>query len=231
MSQMFATALLISLGAGSLGLLTTLNQPAQTFNSDSMQGRFVHAAGVGPALFESLAQADFTSDPAFSAATANSLSVEICLNLTDWQRPSELAQAKQLETMPRYGVALQSDPLDEMAKDWWSHEIFSFTTYGLSARTDPLYLSGIWTALDDTWDCYSGDQPEQINRGERAEMWLLHHRLVGLEWQDDQYVATVEPADSGLQLVQFARRESAQSLPLSIITTTGQTLAVLSGDW
>jgi hypothetical protein len=106
--------------------------------------------------------------------------------------------------MPNYGVALQSDPLAELAKAWWSHEIFSFTTYGLSARTDPLYLSGVWTALDDTWDCYNGDQPEQINQGELAEMWLLHHRLVSLEWQDGQYLVTVEPTDAGLQLVQFS---------------------------
>jgi len=228
---MFATALLISLGAGSLGLLTTLNQPAQTFSSGSMQGAFAHTAGVAPALAQSLSQVDITPNPDLAPAATGPLSAEICLSLTDWQRPSELAQAKQLETMPQYGVALQSDPLDQMAKDWWTHEIFSFTTYGLSARTDPLYLSGVWTAIDNIWDCYSGDQPEQINRGELAEMWLLHHRFVGLEWQGDQYVATVEPAESGLQLVQFARQERGQSLPLSIITTTGQNLAVLSGDW
>jgi hypothetical protein len=130
-----------------------------------------------------------------------------------------------------YGAALQSDPLAEMVKTWWSHNIFSFTTYGLSARTDPLYLSGVWTAIDDTWDCYSGNQPEQINQGELAEMWLLHHRLVNLVWQDEQYLATVEPVDTGLQLVQFPRRERGQGLPLNIVTTNGQALEVMSGDW
>ncbi|TVQ12641.1 MAG: hypothetical protein EA368_03640 [Leptolyngbya sp. DLM2.Bin27] len=229
MSQVFATALLISLSAGSLGWLTTLSPPAQPLSSSSVQGTLVDAAKASPVL--SLAQVEPISSPEVLAAAADSLVVEVCLSLTDWQRPSDLAQAKQLGAMPHYGVALQSDPLAEMAKTWWSHDIFSFTTYGLSARVDPLYLSGVWTALDDTWDCYSGDQPEQINRGELAEMWLLHHRLVDLAWQDDHYVATVEPAESGLQLVQFARRESNPSLPLSIITTAGQALAVLSGDW
>jgi hypothetical protein len=89
----------------------------------------------------------------------------------------------------------------------------------------------VWTALEDTWDCYSGDQPEQINQGELAELWLLNHRLVSMAWQDSQYVVTVEPVGTGLQLVQFPRQESSQPLPLTIVTTTGQTLAVMSGDW
>lgn len=226
MSHVFATALLLSLSVGSAGLLTALSQPVQP----PLPSRGVSADAPGGTLAQSQRQVDLPS-LAPQQELSNAIATDVCLSLPNWQRPSELAQTKQLETMARYGVALHSDPLAEMAKTWWSHEVFSFTTYGLSARTDPLYLSGVWTAIDDTWDCYSGDQPEQINRGELAEIWLLHHRFVGLEWQDDQYVATVEPVESGLQLVQFARRESSQSLPLSIITTTGQVLAVLPGDW
>lgn len=227
MSQVIATALLISLGAGSVGLVTALNQPAQSFTPSPMHGTLVSADVAGASLGQLMAQvpAEVGSTP------VGSVSADICLSLPDWQRPSEVAQAKQLEAMPHYGVAIQADPLADMAKTWWSHEFFSFTTYGLSARTDPLYLSGVWTAIDDTWDCYSGEQPEQINRGDLAELWLLHHRLVGLEWQDDQYVATVEPSNTGLQLVQFLRQDSAQELPISIVTTTGQALAVMSGDW
>lgn len=227
MSQVIATALLISFGVGSVGLVTALNQPAQPFAPSPMHGNLVSAEAAGSALGQPMAQVHAE----MQSAPVGALSADICLSLPDWQRPSELAQTKQLEAMPRYGVALQADPLADMAKTWWSHEIFSFTTYGLSARTDPLYLSGVWTAIDDTWDCYSGEQPEQINRGDLAELWLLHHRLVGLEWQDNQYVATVEPASTGLQVVQFSRQESAQALPLSIVTTTGQDLAVMSGDW
>ena len=227
MSQVIATALLISFGAGSVGLVTALNQPAQSFSPSPMHGNLVSADVAGAALGQLMAQVHAE----MQSAPGGSISADICLSLPDWQRPSELAQAKQLETMPRYGVAFQADPLADMAKTWWSHDFFSFTTYGLSARTDPLYFSGVWTAIDHIWDCYGGEQPEQINRGDLAELWLLHHRLVGLEWQDDQYVATVEPANTGLQVVQFSRQESAQALPLSIVTTTGQALAVMSGDW
>ena len=233
MSHLFATALLLTLGAGSVGLLTVSNQPtlAHSAYPSPIQAGLLGSGAAASALVTYLAQIEVPATSAPGAQAFDTIAADICVSLPDWQRPAEVAQVKQLEAMPNYGVALQSDPLAELAKAWWSHEIFSFTTYGLSARTDPLYLSGVWTALDDTWDCYNGDQPEQINQGELAEMWLLHHRLVSLEWQDGQYLVTVEPTDAGLQLVQFSRRESGQGLPLSIITTTGQALAVMSGDW
>ncbi|MFQ4135240.1 hypothetical protein PGN35_002875 [Nodosilinea sp. PGN35] len=244
MSHLFATALLLTLGVGSAGLLTASTQPtlAQAFHSPGpLQAGLLGTSSAMAALANSLTQAEISAaggngavDVASSVELGQALeaiAVTVCAHLPDWQRPSEVAQMKQLEAMPHYGEALHSDPLAALAKTWWSHEIFVFTTYGLSARTDPLYLSGVWTAMDDTWDCYSGDQPEQINQSELAEMWLLHHRLVGLEWQDDQYLVTVEPVGSGLQLVQFPRQERGQSLPLNIVTTTGQALAVMSGDW
>lgn len=245
MSHLFATALLLTLGVGSAGLLTASTQPSltQAFHSSGpLQAGLLGTSAATSALANYLAQTEMPFTPAAIGAVEASpstglgqaldaIAATVCANLPDWQRPSEVAQMKQLEAMPSYGAALESDPLAALAKAWWGHEIFVFTTYGLSARTDPLYLSGVWTAMDDTWDCYSGDQPEQINQGEMAEMWLLHHRLVGLEWQDDRYLVTVEPMGSGLQLVQFPRQERNQSLPLNIVTTTGQALAVMSGDW
>ncbi len=162
---------------------------------------------------------------------AGSLPVVVCLDLPGWQRPSPQTQHKHLQTMPQYGSALQSEPLLSAAKNWWNHEIFAFTTYGLSARTDPLYLSGLWTVVDQTWDCYEDNQPEHINQGSLAEVWLMNHRLLAVQWQQDHYVMTVEPAESGLQLVQFPRQEQSPSLPLTLMTVAGETLAVMSGDW
>ncbi|PZV09662.1 MAG: hypothetical protein DCF32_01735 [Leptolyngbya sp.] len=245
MSHLFATALLLTLGAGSAGLLTASAQPtqAQSFNSISpLQVGLISTSSAVPALGNSLAQVEvpLSAEAGIGAETTSlseqsqsldAIAATVCANLPEWERPSAIAQTKQLEAMPYYGEELDTAPMAELAKAWWGHDFFIFTTYGLSARTDPLYLSGVWTAMDDIWDCYSGDRPEQINQGELAEMWLLHHRLVSLEWQDSQYLVTVEPVGSGLQLVQFPRRESDQTLPLSIVSTTGQALAVMSGDW
>nr|WP_255527002.1 hypothetical protein [Nodosilinea sp. LEGE 07088] len=248
MSQLFATALLLSVSAGSAGLLTlfnqpplpqtlktmTIGQPLVSFGAIEIGAIEIGAIEIGAiekGLSGYLAQAEASPTPDQSTQSLDEIETAICVNLPDWQRPSESAQAKQLESMPQYAEALQSDPLAEMAKAWWSHDIFSFTTYGLSARTEPLYFSGVWTALDHIWDCYGDDQAEQINQGNLAEIWLLNHQFVGLAWRDDQYTITVEPRDQGLQLVQFRRQENSQTLPLQIVTTTGQELTVMSGDW
>ncbi|PSR15000.1 hypothetical protein C8255_23475 [filamentous cyanobacterium CCP3] len=233
MDHLFATTLLLTFGAGAVGLLMASHRPtlASSSSASPIQAGLLSSGAAESALANYLAQVESPSDSTLQTQAGEAIAADICVNLPDWQRPSDLAQMKQLEAMPTYGAALQSDPLAEMVKTWWNHQIFSFTTYGLSARTDPLYLSGVWTAIDNTWDCYSANQPEQINQGKLAEIWLLHHRLVELVWQDDQYLATVEPTDTGLQLVQFPRRESSQGLPLNIVTTTGQALAVMSGDW
>lgn len=157
--------------------------------------------------------------------------VNLCVDLPDWQRPSEQTQRKQLERMERYQGLSQDETLISLVKGWWTHEAFSFTTYGLSARTDPHYLSGIWTALDHIWDCYEGEQPQQINAGELAELWLMNHQLVSIQWQDNQYLVTVEPSSSGLQMLLFERQERYDTLPVVIRTAVGEEIAVMSGDW
>ncbi len=133
--------------------------------------------------------------------------------------------------MGRYQEGLQDETLISLAKDWWAHEAFSFTTYGLSARTDPHYLSGVWTALDHIWDCYEGDQSQRINAGDLAELWLIHHELVNVQWRDNQYVVTVEPSSSGLQMLLFERQENYENLPIVMMAVAGEEIAVMSGDW
>lgn len=164
-------------------------------------------------------------------AASAPLAVEVCAELVDWQRSPEGSHIKQLQEMPRYGSAIDSEPLKGLLEKFWNHEILSFTTYGLSARTEPIYLSGIWTALDSLWSCYDGDQPEAINRGELAEVWLIHHRVVDLQWSEGRYTLTVEPGERGLQLIQFDRQEQEASLPLTVVTAAGDPVEAISGDW
>jgi hypothetical protein len=161
----------------------------------------------------------------------HSVAAILCIDLPQWRRPSEQTQRKRLQQMDRYEGFFDDEVLVSLAKDWWTHEIFSFTTYGLSARTDPHYLSGVWTALDEIWTCYEGEEAQHINSGEVAELWLINHRLVDIAWQDSQYVVTVEPSHRGLQLVHFDRTETYENLPLVVTTQDGTAVSVMSGDW
>lgn len=161
------------------------------------------------------------------------VSFEVCADVADWQRPSEDEQSKQIGSDARYSEALSDagDPLKRESSQFWDHQIISFTTYGLSARMEPVNLSGLWTVADDLWSCYDPETTVAINEGDRAETWLLNHRISSIEWQGDRYVMTVEPADAGVQVVQFARVDQLASLPLEVVTADGESVAVTSGDW
>ena len=181
-------------------------------------------ASVPNAADQSLAQAP---DP-----SAQTISYSICSDLQAWQRPTTQEQQHKLATDPRYEEALEEEPLKAMSQTFWQHEILSFSTYALSARVEPMNFAGLWSVADQVWEaCYTAETGEQISQGELAEAWLINHRVVGIEWQNDQYEITVQPASSGLQVVQFERLDSESELSLSVVRTNGQPVEVVSGDW
>ncbi len=159
-----------------------------------------------------------------------SVSFDVCANVENWQRPSEAAQAKRLGSA-RYGESLASGSLKNASNQFWDHQAISFTTYGLSARVEPENLSGVWTATDELANCYQPETTVAINEGDRAETWLLNQRISNLQWEGDRYIMTVEPASTGLQVIQFNRVDEMASLPLEVMTTNGSPVDVTSGDW
>ncbi|MEL6605685.1 MAG: hypothetical protein AAFP20_20940 [Cyanobacteria bacterium J06614_10] len=183
-----------------------------------------------------------TSDPASGIASAepvsesNAVSFEVCAAVESWQRPSDAEQAKQLSGDSRYSSVLEESagsdaPLKRASEQFWDHDVISFTTYGLSARMEPMTLSGLWTVTDELWNCYEPETTVAINEGDRAETWLLNQRIVDLAWEEGRYVMTVEPAATGVQVVQFDRVDELASLPLEIVTRDGRAVSVVSGDW
>ncbi len=160
---------------------------------------------------------------------------EVCAAVDSWQRPSDAEQAKKLNQDARYAVALSNDDLENSSKmaasQFWDHQVISFTTYGLSARMEPVNLSGLWTVEDQLLDCYAPEATTAINEGDRAETWLLNQQVTSLEWDGSRYVMTVDPSSAGMQIVQFERVDSAASLPLTVVTGSGLAVEVASGDW
>ncbi len=183
--------------------------------------------------FVNAADAVVTHPQAISNPDAqNATEFLVCSEAADWQRPSQDQQQKQLANDERYSELLQDKDFQQLANQFWQHDVLSFTTYGLSARMEPINLSGLWSVADDVWaSCYSHDQGTAINEGTLAEAWLLHHHVVDLQWQDDHYVMVVEPAAQGMQVVQFTRRESEADLPLTVVTTQGVVVEHHDADW
>ncbi|MGI8934451.1 MAG: hypothetical protein ACR2FS_10295 [Phormidesmis sp.] len=222
------------LGVTMLGAYMITGCPSKTANSvmlpdsSTLSQRSVVQEAVAQAPIDEATVAQSLEQ---SAATPATVTFEVCADVDSWQRPSEAEQAKQMGGDARYAEALSGDPLKSAVNQFWDHQVISFTTYGLSARLEPINLSGVWTVADDLWDCYEEETAIAINAGDRAETWLLNHRITGLEWQEDHYVMTVEPADTGMQVVQFDRVDELASLPLEVITESGEPVEAVSGDW
>lgn len=171
------------------------------------------------------------SPPELSPAGNQTTYYDVCANLPDWQRPDETVHIDQLGTMPRFGEAIQNEPYRELLAQFRSYRILSFTTYGLSARFEPIYLTGLGSTIEAMDSCYEDEQPGQINRGVLAEVWLFGYEPVQLGWHDERYILTVNPIDEGFQVIQFRRLENFSQLPLTTQTIDGRPILVHSGDW
>ncbi len=169
------------------------------------------------------------TDTALQVTSA--VSYDICADLASWARPELEMQQQTLLSNPRYSSDLGQEPLTTLSERFWTQPVITFTTYGLSARLEPMNLSGVWTATAQIEPCYGGDRPIAINQGDWAEVWIIGHRLSGIEWSDGQYRLTVEPTPKGLQVVQFERQESQTPLALVAVTPEGAIVPSISGDW
>lgn len=156
---------------------------------------------------------------------------ETCAAVPDWQRPSASEQSKHLEKTPHFGAAAQSDDSKAMSSSFWDGQVVSFTTYGLSARLEPVNLTGLWTVDAEMQNCYTPETTTAINAGDRAETWLLNQQIKSLEKVGDRYVMTIEPTATGMQVVQFERTDELATLSLDVVNTSGEAVEVASGDW
>ncbi|MBE9077277.1 hypothetical protein IQ241_08205 [Romeria aff. gracilis LEGE 07310] len=218
-------------GISLLSAIVVMGCPSQSSVSQSSAGS--ESYSDLPLATPIAATAATAAEPAVTdsePAASTEVSYAVCAEAADWQRPNEADQTKQVGSDPRY-QGLEEEPLKSVSDSFWQHQAVSFTTYGLSARMEPVTFSGLWTVEEELWNCYEPEATEQINAGETAETWLMGHRITGLQWQSDRYVMTVEPTPAGVQIIQFDRVDNESELALSIVTADGQPVEVLSGDW
>jgi hypothetical protein len=158
------------------------------------------------------------------------LSVNICTDISNWEKPTLEQQKKTLYDNERYGKEIEQQPLKGMFSEFWNNRIFLFTEYGLSARIEPIYLSGSWSVIDDIWNCYTEDIVKEINSGRKAEVWLLGVKLVNLEWKNKQYYLTVEDSKNTFQIIQFERLESSSPIKFNVVDTEAKSIPFLKVD-
>ncbi|MGB8689714.1 MAG: hypothetical protein WCD53_20570 [Microcoleus sp.] len=156
------------------------------------------------------------------AQSRKRIQFQICSESQSWVRPSETEQIARLKSLPRYVG-------HEVNSRFWTDNIFLFTSYGLSARHEPIFMSGLWTIEDSAFQCYKPQGISQkINSGQLAEVWLLQHKVIRVEWQYNRYIMVVSPVERGVQFIQFPRVERQFPLILKVVAENGTELATLS---
>lgn len=215
--------------------LLGMGTPTALAQSQVEQNKMLTASALRNATLadDSIAADSFTLSAVITDPTIVELAFEVCSESPAWVRPDESEQMAYLEEMPRYGTALEQAPLRAVFENFWTESVFSFTSYGLSARQEPIYFSGLWTLLESDPildNCYNSDRIAQINDGQLAEIWVIGHRVRSVQWTGDRYVILVEPTATGVQFVQFPRQDHKPQLPVQVITEEDVELNVVSAE-
>ncbi|MDB9525461.1 hypothetical protein PN498_05640 [Oscillatoria sp. CS-180] len=219
---------LIRIGALSLGVAGIYGCPQAL---DAGVSHSAKSEAITIVQSQSGGVADTGTDTGITNFSSQPVAYEICGESPGWQRTSFSEQTTALLNNPRYGAALEEEPLRGLSDKFWNGSVITFTTYGLSARTEPIFLSGVWTSIDAMDACYEGDRPEAINQGVLAEVWLIGNEIDEIAWTGSEYEVTVRSASEGLQFVQFERLETNETLPIRVVSEAGTELPVVSGDW
>jgi hypothetical protein len=157
----------------------------------------------------------------------------VCSSFPTWVRPAIDSQHQQIQSTGRYPDAKTNREIQNIIKQFWTQNAISFGSYGISARVDPIYLSGLWT-MPNTLDrisnkCYTSKQQiAGLNSGKTAEVWLLLHKVRSVKWLENRYVMVVQPVRQGAQFIQFARVDRQPIPSLQVITEDGKDLEVIN---
>jgi hypothetical protein len=161
------------------------------------------------------------------------IAFEVCSAAPAWVRPESKTQMQQIKSTGRYADAKNNREIENLIQQFWTRNVILFGSYGLSARIEPIYLSGLWT-IPNTIDsisnkCYASRQRIlDLNSGKTAEIWLLLHKVKSIKWLENRYVMVVQPVNQGVQFIQFARVEQHPTPTLQVIAEDGRELEVIN---
>ena len=146
---------------------------------------------------------------------------EVCGESSTWMRPSEEEQKRKWWSSPRYSNADK-----ERIQRFWTHDFF--VSYGFaSPEFEVLSLTGLWTLPDGVRDkCFERQGLEAVQNGQKAEVWVLLHKVQRVKRLGTDYAVVVEPVGQGVQFVRFPRPEQKGPLTLYYITQDGQVVDV-----
>ncbi len=155
--------------------------------------------------------------PTETLQAVEQIAFEVCGESSTWMRPSEEEQKSKWWDFGRYAGADE-----KVIKYPWTHDFF--VAYGsASIEYDIINLSGLWTLPGNVRDnCLGSDRQEAIVALKTAEVWVLLHTVKNVYRTGADYYLVVEPAETGVQFVQFSRTEQHVPLTFHFVTEGSQ---------
>lgn len=198
--------------------------PDAIFEANHMQSGDVLRVGMSLIIPpQSSSVSGGTPTPVATAANSvvpgEPVAFEVCGEAAAWRRPSEAEQKAKWWDNGRYAGASA-----ETINYPWTHDFL--VTYGsASLEYDLINLSGLWTLPDDVRaKCIEPTASDAVLNLRQAEVWALLHRVLSVSHVGADYYIVVEPADQGVQFIEFARPEQQVPLTLHFVTGDGQEL-------
>lgn len=155
----------------------------------------------------------------------NNINFKVCYESKTWIRPTP---GEQKTHLTRFNGRYTPEEIAELGGDYWKYNIFAFTTFpGGSGNVDIGQRAGLWTPQDSNNTKKCNDYVTQLNSGKTGAVWILNYKIVSLKWLNNRYILQVKQTKQGWQQIQFPRRESLESLPLTVMNERGQNVPVL----
>lgn len=122
---------------------------------------------------------------------------DVCSESATWTRPTAAVQ-QRVSTDRRYlGKDGQPVPL---ARYCWQQNFFVFSDVSASIETLFRRLTGLWSAAATLAQC-DHDALARLRARQSVEMWLIYHRVTGLELGAGVVTVHVAPQDKGFQII------------------------------
>ncbi|MCL4489708.1 MAG: hypothetical protein M1570_16510 [Chloroflexi bacterium] len=155
-------------------------------------------------------------------ARGNPVQFDVCGESKAWTRPTRDEENQKWWTFGRYASMDRS-----VRESYWTSDFF--VDYGEpSPDFDNVNLSGLWTLPDGVRStCFEPAREDAIFKLEMAEIWVLLHSLKSVRQEGTNIFLVVEPTNTGVQFVQFAR-PVPNAMILHFITPEGQEIAQIN---
>lgn len=151
------------------------------------------------------------------------LPYEVCFSSQTWQRPSDEALERFVKGDPRYSVEMiKTSPL-------WTDNFLLYPD-GASGHAMLFNLGGFWTVAGDITQKQTGlcqERERDVSTGKQVEVWLKYHRLLQLQYSDQQIRFVVQSDNRGFQAIDFLRPEP-DDLHFIFVTPDGQEITRFS---